>query len=59
MTIRCSRGPVACSLSARSCRTLARPAEVVVADDRRMRIDVPLSTGTDPATARVAIRSGG
>ncbi|HLY36920.1 MAG TPA: alpha/beta hydrolase family protein [Candidatus Binatia bacterium] len=35
------------------------PIKAVVDDDRRVRIDVPLSTGTDPATVRVAIRSGG
>lgn len=34
------------------------PMKAVVDDDRRVRIDVPLSTGTDPATVRVAIRSG-
>jgi S-formylglutathione hydrolase FrmB len=33
------------------------PTTTTVDDDRRARIDVPLSTGSEPATVRVAIRA--
>ena len=33
------------------------PGTATVGDDGRLRIDVPLSDGTEPATVRIAIRA--